>query len=403
MAALGTLVTLVTADTSGFTAGMSTAAQSAKQFERNVNEAANESKGHFSKVGEEIQHLGDRFTSLHGLLAIGLGVHLGRALFTEIHHGIVELGSGFLEAQKAGEGFWESIGDGVRQMAGLATHFEEAAKSAKELAKVSAEIANATFRAGDIERGIGGDQYPFLKGGDAADAELRKALREAQAAAEPYVGKDSEVQKYQTKIAQFEQAGNPDWAIDAFRTKLKEAEEKAAPFIDKVTGAQMALAEFQKTASEMNAANEQYASQLKDAIQFAKDDEEQGRLLEGHKKQAAEDLKKQTEEKARADADESRAAQHRYEEIQREYEQEDREDEKQKTPALRLRGGGVGIGGLADFANQLQRAASGGSPEVRKLDDINKEQEKQTKALDDLILKTSPPVSDFNPQFVGKA
>ncbi len=143
MPSLGTLVTVVTADTSGFTSGMNTAAQQTQQFAAKVNASSRESTETMSRWGQEVEHLGSKFTSLHGLLAIGFGVHLGRALFSEIHKGVMELASGFTEGMKAGEGFFDSIGEGLRKVAGMETHIEGLNKRIVENRKLAKEVGAA--------------------------------------------------------------------------------------------------------------------------------------------------------------------------------------------------------------------------------------------------------------------
>ncbi len=134
---------MVTADTSGFTTGMDTAARKTQEFAAKVNTSSRESTETMSRWGQEVEHLGSKFTSLHGLLAIGLGVHLGRALFSEIHKGVMELASGFTEGMKAGEGFFDSIGEGLRKVAGLETHIEGLNKRMVENRKLAKEVGAA--------------------------------------------------------------------------------------------------------------------------------------------------------------------------------------------------------------------------------------------------------------------
>ncbi len=170
MAALGTLVTVITADTSGFTTGMNKAAEETKAFSGKMTIAARENTESMSRWGEEVEHLGHKFTSLHGLLAIGLGVHLGRALFSELHKGLMELASGFGEGMAAGEGFFASIGEGIRKVTGLETHIEQLTKRQKEntefakkvgASSASLEEANAPKEIGKLVKQLEEKQKGF--------------------------------------------------------------------------------------------------------------------------------------------------------------------------------------------------------------------------------------------------
>ncbi len=146
MPSLGTLVTVVTADTSGFTAGMNTAAQQTQQFSAKVKTASAESQQAMSRWGEEASNLGERFTSLHGLIAIGFGVHLGRQLFTEIHAGLGRFVEGMAAARGHGESWADALGSGLMHMVGMKTMLDQIVEQEKRSAELAKEAAESRIR-----------------------------------------------------------------------------------------------------------------------------------------------------------------------------------------------------------------------------------------------------------------
>ncbi len=138
MPSLGTLVTVVTADTSGFTAGMNTVAQQAQQFEQKIAPAKSATSG----WGKELDAMGHKFTSLGGIMKIGLGLGTAKAILSEVHHIVTNLGGGFLDAAAAGGTFGESMKDALRSTLGLSTSAKELAENLKHV--VEAEKAFGT-------------------------------------------------------------------------------------------------------------------------------------------------------------------------------------------------------------------------------------------------------------------
>ena len=126
---LGTLVTVVTADTSGFTVGMGQAEQAARHFGQEVPKQMKEAENGIKSLEEKLHSGLQSLRGFREVIGLALGVGIGRGLFEKVHEGIVSLAEGFTEGQKAGETFSESIEDAGRKMFGMKTHAEELAES----------------------------------------------------------------------------------------------------------------------------------------------------------------------------------------------------------------------------------------------------------------------------------
>jgi hypothetical protein len=125
MAALGTLVTIVTADASGFKAEMVSSADSAQMMERRVTQSLG---GVRSKMAELKQ-------SLHGfkdLMNLGLGVHLGGNVYSRLHEGFEKFGEGFRDGLEHAKSFEEALGEGAKHLLGMETSSERLARRMEE-------------------------------------------------------------------------------------------------------------------------------------------------------------------------------------------------------------------------------------------------------------------------------
>ncbi len=358
MPSLGTLVTVVTADTSGFTAGMNTAAEQTKQFEAK----AKSSQSTMSAWGKELETVGHKFQTLGGLFKIGFGVGTAKAVLSEVHHALVNFGEGFGEAQKAGEGFFASIEDGLRNVVGMETHFQQLAEDAKKLAAVLKEVSSAVFSSGHFP--FDNKEFPFVSGADAERTRLRGIFEKAQAAASPY---QEQVEQERTRVARFESL-NGRSSLQEDRG-LKEATERAKPFAKAEDAARQALQDFEERMKERNEAN-------KEAIRFEHEFEDEMKAWEEANKEAeeaAKELAKRQEEMAKALQEDMHERQAAFDKVM----EEKRKLENAPTAADVRR-----FGGLADLHNQLQMAALGGSDAPTKT-----EQKNQTKRLDDINSK----------------
>jgi hypothetical protein len=177
MAELSTLVTVVTADMSGFSAGMSEGVKEAKNFERNVNDSIDKVKSHAKGMGNP---LGEFEHGLHGVTSslrgfrevteLAFGFHVGRMFFEKVHEAFVKFGEGVSDAIKDGEDFGHALEDGAKHLLGMETHAEALARHMKE----SAAAAKTLSAMQDIKEGLEdkGEKSPW----DAhADAEVEKA------------------------------------------------------------------------------------------------------------------------------------------------------------------------------------------------------------------------------------
>ncbi len=371
MPSLGTLVTVVTADTSGFTAGMNTAAQEAQKFSAKVDDH----KSALSGWGKELETVGHKFTTLGGLFKIGFGVGTAKAVLSELHHALINFGEGFAAAQKAGEGFWESIADGARSIVGLQTDFQKVAEDAKNLATPVKEIADAMERLRKIQAGESDKQFPLAPREQGAVDAARKAFDDAVKAAEPY---HEALEKARAAEQQFFRMGGfvGPKQESIFTIERKEAEQRGRKFFGAEGAAQTTLAEAEAMAgpAQRQAANEKAAeesSKAWDEYYKKLGDEERGiKKFEEERikarEKAAEELRKDLEETSRTQ--------------RKLLEQMDRFDKLKPETTEKLKAV-ASIGGLADLHNQLQAAALGGDDELPK---INAEQKKQTQHLQGL-------------------
>lgn len=178
MAELGTLVTVVTADISGFSQNMEEAGQKSEQFKKKVEFS-------ISGINEKLNDFKRHMRGFNEILSLGFGVEIGRKVFEQIHEGIVEFSSATIEAAKSGMSFAESLEDGARAAVGMKTKLEELTEAKKrnmEVFKQAAAGEEKIFGGG----GLGAAGAEFLRTTEAAQpgrlevADIRERLRLAQ-------------------------------------------------------------------------------------------------------------------------------------------------------------------------------------------------------------------------------
>ncbi len=254
MADLGTLVTVVTADTSGFTANFGQAEQAAKHFGQEVpkqmEHAATGLKGFEEKLHGALQGL----RGFREVIGLTFGISIGRTLFEKIHEGAVKAAEGFSEARDAGESFWESLTDGTRHMLGLHTRFEEIKKDAEDLAKISEKMSGFRAKVESAERGPDAKAYPFLPGADEGEDAARAELRAANQAAKDYRRDvlDAQIAKERARQANDVGRGESFYGEESFDKKIKEAQERGAPFFKKQEEAEKQLSGYADRQIEAN-------------------------------------------------------------------------------------------------------------------------------------------------------
>ncbi len=143
MAELGTLVTVVTADTSGFTANMSKAEQAARQFGKEVPKAMNDALGGVKALEEKLHGTFSALRGFREVIGLGLGVGVGRQIFEKVHEAIVNLAEGFASGTAAGESFSGAMADAVKNMLGMKTHAKELEEQNKKLVDTFEALAKA--------------------------------------------------------------------------------------------------------------------------------------------------------------------------------------------------------------------------------------------------------------------
>ncbi len=139
MAQLGTLVTMVTADTSGFTSGMTSAAQSAQIFEKKIKESVG---GGVRGLSQELHHAALGLKGFNSLLELGFGFSVGTKIFGMLHEGLMTFVEGTNEAAKAGSGYFDSLVEGGKKVVGLKTKFEELNEHMKENADLAKKLGD---------------------------------------------------------------------------------------------------------------------------------------------------------------------------------------------------------------------------------------------------------------------
>lgn len=142
MATLGTLVTVVTADTSGFQAGMGAAAQQAQRF-------GQDARSGLGAVEEKLSSFRKSLGGLREITELAFGFHVGRMFFEQIHDGIGKFVEGMTAARGHGLSWSDSLQDGLRHLIGIKTQLDEIAEAEKR----NAELAKETDAA--RQRGIG--------------------------------------------------------------------------------------------------------------------------------------------------------------------------------------------------------------------------------------------------------
>lgn len=336
MATLGTLVTVITADTSGFKTGLASASDQAKQFGQKAGDSMKEATETTSKWGKELEHLGGKFTSLHGILAAGFGLHLGRALFSEIH---------------------QLIGEIVEKAAEWLTGSAEIAERYKDAATAAERIAAAQERA--VGRGRG--QFNLYQGlAHALGEEIPGTSKLPAGITDP--GLRSEFDTLQGAVVGAQDRGAVETArLAALRAKREAASANYDPKISDKEWADR----IRKIEEEILTAQEKIKEAKEEEV-FAQN------LLTGLTKAAAE-RQKQLDEAERINGlrDLMSKPDEKFLKAMQEHD---------KLENL-VRPGHAGFGGLEDLHNQLQMAALGANAPLEK---INKEQIKQTGNLDSI-------------------
>ncbi len=362
MPSLGTLVTVLTADTSGFTAGMNTAAQQTEKFSNKVKTSSAESTQQMSRWGEEADNLGKRFTSLHGIIAIAFGVHLGRQLFTELHEGLGRFIEGMSAARGHGMSWADSLKSGLESLVGMTTELGRIAEIEAHNAELEKEAAESRGRV----IGQGRSQFNLYRefahslgeempGFNALPESITDPkLRGMHETLTGRVAEDSD------KIAK----EKSDLLAIAARRKALEASYSGPN---------------EKYYAELDKINEAERDAKQKILEATDDQKFSQALLAGLTKAAAE-RQQQLNQQAESKAINIDREQKKLLELM---------DKGALAPAEKL-ADRASIGGLEDLHNQLQAAALGGD----ELPKINAEQIKQTQQLQGLNdkLKNNQPL-----------
>jgi hypothetical protein len=194
--------------------------------------------GGASRWGNEIEHIGQKFTSFGGVMKLGFGVGTAKALLSELHHGLMEFGEATSEAHKHGLGFFDSLAEGARKLVGYKTIAEEAAEATKKL-----ETAQESFEKAMEKLHPNSDRFHNLPGESgkldelgAARNQFRDAYSVAFIAAQKFrdnselLTPHGEVQKTEAEKREREAKGKMDTAnaiFEAERQRLAAANEDA--------------------------------------------------------------------------------------------------------------------------------------------------------------------------------
>ncbi len=355
MPALGTLVVRITADDSGFVTSVEKVADEVKQFEKKATIA----KDATSSWGKELEHLGSRFSSLHGLLAIGLGVHLGRALFTEIHAGMERFISGMSDARGHGESWADALGSGLMHMVGMKTMLDQIVEQEKRAAELAKEASEARIRGigqgrsqFDLYRDIAhvlGTEIPGMEvPANLTDPKLKAMYETLQGR----MGSDTD--KIQTEQAR----------LIAIAAERKALEKSYTGPTDKY------YEQLNKLKAEERDAQQKIKEATEDQL-FAQN------LLTGFTKAAA--IRQRQIDSDAIDINKQQKAL---------LEKMDKFDIA--APAAEHLPNRASIGGLADLHNQLQMAALGGDDELPKINAEQKKQTQQLQGLNDKLKNNQP-------------
>ncbi len=353
MPTLGTLVTVVTADTKGFTAGMGDAAKHAKKFEEDTTSALGGVEGALSKVRKS-------FAGFREITELAFGFHVGRMFFEQVHDAMGKVAAGTAEAFQHGFGFAESLGIGLQHLLGMSTALDYVVsqeKRAAEFAEVQARAHERSIRSersqDAIVRGaikaLGGEA-PFTPFGQTlGDLGIRDS------------GLQSEAERLKDKLNQT----TDDLAIE----QGKLAENARKQFENTTRNPK-----YEENKEKLDNELDEIRQRIKELMQEQVQDQQ---LLTNFTKEAA---KKQQEidEALRVDV------------LRKEMEERDAADKKSMAEILKKKQAlenmptakdAAGFGGLQDLHNALQMAALAGKAADPP---TGKEQIKQTGKMDDI-------------------
>ena len=210
------------------------------------------------KSFSESLHEGEgKLRGFNSMMELALGFHVGRFFFEKLHEGTVTRHRRLRGGAGAGEGFFDSVDDGVRKMLGLEARFEESAKLAKSLKetleglnKAMADAQSAELHArGGVER----PEFPDLPNAKEVDqrmAELMAARRKAVEAAAPgweEMGRaQTQLQMFYHDHPQGPQSGVDFGELKNIKTSIAEAKEKWRKQIDAEDAADRAIVDYRR-------------------------------------------------------------------------------------------------------------------------------------------------------------
>ncbi len=372
---LGTLVTMVSADTSGFEAKMATAGQAAQSFEKKTTEAISSGT---SRWGNEISKIGDKFTSFGGVLKLGFGVGTAKQMISLLHHGLMELGEGLGAAANGEITFGDALGDTVKKMLGMKTTLEEIRDAHKKAAEAANEQAAAEAK---VQAALGNAPKPefgALKGGDEAMAASHKAMVDARKAMGP--AQDA-VREQENRMKDNADLYRASPALDqGAKEELERRKRIAKPLEDAYHAAEIA---YQRQAEELEKGNEDAADRNRRQTDHDDMNEAYWNQREILDKQELEAKQKMIQ-----DTDETMAAYGAHQKELAASEKanaKDREDERKKALKDQLATGGVGS--ADSIRQQLQSIAAAANVIPDDVQKAIKDQSKATMNMDDQGVK----------------
>ena len=260
MAVVAQLNTVFTGDTSKFEAATKRASKSLGEFDSATKKLG---PGFGTAVDGMLGRLNSLSTALRKLkplMELGFGFGIGTQVFQMVHQGIVDIASGFNEAQKAGLGFSESLADGAKNALGMETAVQ----------RMQEQLANTIAGMKSIEKVEGildpsPAMFPNVSGADAKLGKLQAARDEAMAAAAPsrreIAGKKTELSQYRMVGEDFRDEGR----IAEIEAELKAMENKHGILLMAEENAIDAVAEFEKKMSDLNSAIDRHERPLTEA------------------------------------------------------------------------------------------------------------------------------------------
>lgn len=353
MPTLGTLVTVVTADTKGFTAGMGDAANRAKKFEDETTSALGGVEGALGKVRQSL-------AGFREITELAFGFHVGRMFFEQVHDAMGKVAAGTAEAFQHGFGFAESLGIGLQHMLGMSTALDYVVaqeKQAAEFAEIQARAHERSIRSDRSQDALVRGAIKAL-GGEAPFDPFGKTLS-GLGIREP--GLQSEAERLKDKLGQT----TDDLAIE--RQKLLENDRKK---LENTTR----NPKYDENKARLDTEAEEIHQRIKELLQEQVQDQQ---LLTNFTKEAAK-KQKEIDEALRVDV------------LRKEMEERDAADKKSMAEILKKKAAlenmptakdTAGFGGLQDLHNALQMAALAGKAADPP---TGKEQIKQTGKMDDI-------------------